>query len=33
MTRFFNVVGHLGRKFPYGDVSVVVTLEQGARPG
>ena len=29
MTRFFNIVGHLGRKFPYGDVAVVVTLDQG----
>ena len=29
MSRFFNTVGHLGRKFPYGDVAVVVTLDQG----
>jgi PPOX class probable F420-dependent enzyme len=28
MTRFFNTVGHLGRKFPYGDVAVVVTLDR-----
>jgi len=28
MTRFFNTVGHLGRKFPYGDVAVVVTPDQ-----
>ncbi len=28
MSRFFNTVGHLGKKFPYGDVAVVVTLSQ-----
>lgn len=29
MSRFMNTVGHLGKKFPYGDVAVVVTLDQG----
>jgi PPOX class probable F420-dependent enzyme len=29
MSRFMNAVGHLGKKFPYGDVAVVVTLDQG----
>jgi hypothetical protein len=28
MSRFFNTVGHLGKSFPYGDVAVVVTLNQ-----
>jgi uncharacterized protein len=26
VTRFLNTLGHLGRKFPYGDVGVVVTV-------
>lgn len=26
ISRFFNSVGHLGRKFPYGDVGVVITV-------
>jgi uncharacterized protein len=26
LTKFLNTVGHLGRKFPYGDVGVVITL-------
>jgi len=25
ITRFLNALGHLGKKFPYGDVGVVVT--------
>lgn len=29
MSRFMNTVGHLGKKFPYGDVAVVITLDQG----
>ncbi len=29
VSRFFNTVGHLGKKYPYGDVAVVVTLDQG----
>jgi PPOX class probable F420-dependent enzyme len=28
MSHFMNVLGHLGRSFPYGDVAVVVTLDQ-----
>jgi uncharacterized protein len=28
MSRFMNILGHLGRSFPYGDVAVVVTLDQ-----
>jgi PPOX class probable F420-dependent enzyme len=28
LSRFFNTVGHLGKSFPYGDVAVVVTLNQ-----
>ena len=26
MSRLFNTLGHLGKKFPYGDVGVIVTL-------
>jgi uncharacterized protein len=26
ITRFLNTLGHLGRKFPYGDVGVVITV-------
>jgi uncharacterized protein len=26
VTRFLNTLGHLGKKFPYGDVGVVVTV-------
>jgi uncharacterized protein len=26
MSRVFNALGHLGKKFPYGDVAVVITL-------
>jgi len=26
VSRFFNTLGHLGKKFPYGDVGVVVTV-------
>jgi uncharacterized protein len=26
MSRVFNTLGHLGKKFPYGDVGVVITL-------
>jgi PPOX class probable F420-dependent enzyme len=26
ITRFLNQLGHLGKKFPYGDVGVVVTI-------
>ena len=29
ISRFFNTLGHLGKKFPYGDVGVVVTLSGG----
>jgi uncharacterized protein len=28
ISRFFNTLGHLGKSFPYGDVAVVVTLDQ-----
>jgi PPOX class probable F420-dependent enzyme len=28
VSHFFNALGHLGKSFPYGDVAVVVTLEQ-----
>jgi uncharacterized protein len=30
ISRFFNTLGHLGKKFPYGDVGVVVTLSDPA---
>jgi PPOX class probable F420-dependent enzyme len=30
VTRFFNTLGHLGRKFPYGNAAVVVTLSDPA---
>jgi hypothetical protein len=30
VTRFFNALGHLGRKFPYGDVGVVITVSDPA---
>jgi PPOX class probable F420-dependent enzyme len=26
VTRFLNTLGHLGKKFPYGDVGVVITV-------
>jgi PPOX class probable F420-dependent enzyme len=29
ISRFFNALGHLGKKFPYGDVAVVITLADG----
>jgi uncharacterized protein len=29
-TKFLNTVSHLGRKFPYGDVGVVITLRDPA---
>ncbi len=28
VSHFFNTLGHLGKKFPYGDVGVVVTVSQ-----
>jgi uncharacterized protein len=28
VSHFFNILGHLGKSFPYGDVAVVVTLDQ-----
>jgi len=28
VSNFFNTVGHIGKSFPYGDVAVVVTLDQ-----
>jgi uncharacterized protein len=28
VSNFFNTLGHLGKSFPYGDVAVVVTLDQ-----
>ena len=28
VSSFFNTLGHLGKSFPYGDVAVVVTLDQ-----
>jgi PPOX class probable F420-dependent enzyme len=28
ISHFFNTVGHLGKSFPYGDVAVVITLDQ-----
>jgi hypothetical protein len=30
ISRFFNTLGHLGKKFPYGDLGVVITPESGA---
>jgi uncharacterized protein len=30
ITRFLNTLGHLGRKFPYGDVGVVITVSDAA---
>jgi uncharacterized protein len=30
ITRFLNSLGHLGRKFPYGDVGVVITVGEPA---
>lgn len=30
VTRFLNTLGHLGRKFPYGNAGVVVTLSDPA---
>jgi PPOX class probable F420-dependent enzyme len=29
VSHFFNTLGHIGKSFPYGDVAVVVTLDQG----
>ena len=29
VSHVFNTLGHLGKSFPYGDVAVVVTLDQG----
>lgn len=29
ISRFFNTLGHLGKKFPYGDLGVVITPESG----
>jgi PPOX class probable F420-dependent enzyme len=29
VSHIFNTLGHLGKSFPYGDVAVVVTLDQG----
>ena len=31
ISRVFNTLGHLGKKFPYGDVGVVVTLAEIGR--
>jgi len=28
MSRFFNILGHIGKAFPYGDVAVVVTPDR-----
>ncbi len=28
VSRFMNTLGHIGKSFPYGDVAVVVTLDQ-----
>jgi PPOX class probable F420-dependent enzyme len=28
ISRFFNILGHIGKSFPYGDVAVVVTLDR-----
>ncbi len=30
ITRVLNTLGHLGRKFPYGDVGVVITVRDPA---
>ncbi len=30
VSHFFNALGHLGKKFPYGDVGVVVNLGGGS---
>jgi len=30
VTRFLNTLGHLGKRFPYGDVGVVVTVTEPA---
>ena len=30
VTRFLNTLGHLGKKFPYGDVGVVITVRRPA---
>lgn len=30
LSRFFNTLGHLGKKFPYGDVGVVITVSDPA---
>jgi PPOX class probable F420-dependent enzyme len=30
VSKFFNTLGHLGRHFPYGDVGVVVTVNDPA---
>ena len=30
ISRFFNTLGHLGKKVPYGDLGVVVTPAAGA---
>jgi uncharacterized protein len=30
ITRFLNTLGHLGKKFPYGDVGVVITVSDPA---
>lgn len=29
ISRFFNTLGHLGKRYPYGDVGVVVTFAAG----
>jgi uncharacterized protein len=28
VSHFFNVLGHLGKSFPYGDVAVVISLDE-----
>jgi uncharacterized protein len=28
VSHFFNIIGHIGKSFPYGDVAVAVTLDQ-----
>jgi PPOX class probable F420-dependent enzyme len=30
ISKFFNTLGHLGKKFPYGDVGVVITVNDPA---
>jgi PPOX class probable F420-dependent enzyme len=30
ISKFFNSLGHLGKKFPYGDVGVVITVSDPA---